>query len=171
MLASTVQQHESPVLCLAAQVCLTVCNPLDCSPKGSSVHADSPGKNAREGCHALRQGIFQTQGSNPGLPHCRWILSEPPGKPENTGMGSLSLLQEGDSLWKSRVTWQIFPQESNQGLLHCRQTLHQLSSQGSPKSAIRIDISPSLLSRPPTSPPLPSHPFRSSQSPKLSSLC
>ena len=27
------------------------------------------------GCHALLQGIFPTQGSNPGLPHCRWILS------------------------------------------------------------------------------------------------
>ena len=26
------------------------------------------------GCHALLQGIFQTQGLNPGLPHCRWIL-------------------------------------------------------------------------------------------------
>ena len=26
------------------------------------------------GCHALLQGIFATQGSNPGVPHCRWIL-------------------------------------------------------------------------------------------------
>ena len=37
------------------------------------------------------------------------LPSEPPGKPKNTGVGSLSLLQ------------QIFPtQESNQGLLHCK---------------------------------------------------
>ena len=35
---------------------------------------DSPGKNTGMGCHALFQGIFPTQGSNPGLPHCRWIL-------------------------------------------------------------------------------------------------
>ena len=35
---------------------------------------DSPGKNTGVGCHALLQGIFPTQGSNPGLPHCRWIL-------------------------------------------------------------------------------------------------
>ena len=35
---------------------------------------DSPGKNTRVGCHALLQGIFQSQGSNPGLPHCRQIL-------------------------------------------------------------------------------------------------
>ena len=38
---------------------------------------DSPGKNTGEGCHALFQGIFLTQGSNPGLPHCRQILYHP----------------------------------------------------------------------------------------------
>ena len=35
---------------------------------------DSPGKNTGVGCQALLQGIFPTQGSNPGLLHCRWIL-------------------------------------------------------------------------------------------------
>ena len=35
---------------------------------------NSPGKNTRVGCHALLQGIFPTQGLNPGLPHCRRIL-------------------------------------------------------------------------------------------------
>ena len=35
---------------------------------------DSPGKNIDVGSHALPQGIFPTQGSNPGLPHCRQIL-------------------------------------------------------------------------------------------------
>ena len=35
---------------------------------------DSPGKNTRVGCHALLQGIFPTQGSNPGLLHYRRIL-------------------------------------------------------------------------------------------------
>ena len=30
---------------------------------------DFPGKNAGVGCHLLHQGIFATQGSNPGLPH------------------------------------------------------------------------------------------------------
>ena len=49
------------------------------------------------------------------------LLSEPPGKPKNTGVDGLFLLQE------------IFPtQESNQGLLHCRWILYQLSYQGSP---------------------------------------
>ena len=44
---------------------------------------------------------------------------EPPGKPKNTGVGSLSLLQR------------ILTQELNQNLLHCKQILYQLSYQGS----------------------------------------
>ena len=47
---------------------------MDCSPPGSSVHGDSPGKNTGVACHALLQGIFPTQGWNPGLLHCRRIL-------------------------------------------------------------------------------------------------
>ena len=47
---------------------------MDCSLWGSSVHGDSPGKNIGVGCHALLQGIFPTQESNPGLPHCWRIL-------------------------------------------------------------------------------------------------
>ena len=62
------------VLCLVTQSCLTLCDPMDCSLLSSSVSGDSPGKNTGVGCHALFQGIFPTQGSNPGLPHCRWIL-------------------------------------------------------------------------------------------------
>ena len=49
------------------------------------------------------------------------LPAEPPGKPKNTGVGSLSLLQ------------QIFPTlELNWGLLHSRQILYQLSYQGRP---------------------------------------
>ena len=49
------------------------------------------------------------------------LPAEPQGKPENAGVGSLSLLQ-----------W-IFPtQESNRGLLHCRRILYPLSYEGSP---------------------------------------
>ena len=61
-------------MCLLAQSCPTLCKPMDCSPLGTSVHGDSPGKNTGVDCHALLQGIFQTQGSNPGHPHCRRIL-------------------------------------------------------------------------------------------------
>ena len=64
------------MLCLSvlSQVSLILCNPMDCSPPGFSVHGDSPGKNTGVGCHALLQGIFPTQGSNPGFLHCRQIL-------------------------------------------------------------------------------------------------
>ena len=62
------------MLCLVLQSCLTLCDPMDCSLPGSSVHGDSPGKNTRVGCHFFLQGIYPTQESNPGLPHCRQIL-------------------------------------------------------------------------------------------------
>ena len=62
------------MLCLVAQSCPTLCSPMDCSPLGSSVFGDSPGKNTGVSCPALLQGFFPTPGSNPGLPHCRWIL-------------------------------------------------------------------------------------------------
>ena len=62
------------VLCLVSQSCLILCNPMGCSPPGSSVHGDLPGKNTGLGCHALIQEVFPTQGLNPGLPCCRWIL-------------------------------------------------------------------------------------------------
>ena len=61
-------------LCLVAQSCPTLCNPVDCRQSGSSVHGDFPGKNIGVGCHALLQGILPTQRSNPSLLHCRWIL-------------------------------------------------------------------------------------------------
>ena len=61
-------------VCSVAQSCPTPCDPMDCSPPGSSFHGDSPGKNTGVGCHAFLQGIFPTQGSNPGLPHCWRIL-------------------------------------------------------------------------------------------------
>ena len=59
------------VLCLVAQSCMTLGDPMVYSPPGSSVHGDSAGKNPRVGCHALFQGIFPTQGLKPGFPHCR----------------------------------------------------------------------------------------------------
>ena len=55
-------------LCCAKSLsCVRLCNPMDCSPPGSSVHEDSPGKNIGVSYHALLEGIFPTQGSNVGL--------------------------------------------------------------------------------------------------------
>ena len=60
---------------VAANSCLTLCDSLNCSPPGFSVHEDSPGNNTGMGCHALFQGTYLP---NPGielcLPHCRQIL-------------------------------------------------------------------------------------------------
>ena len=55
------------------QSCPILHNSMDCSPPGSSVHEDSPGKNTGVGCRFLLQGIFPTQGLDPSLPHCRQI--------------------------------------------------------------------------------------------------
>ena len=57
-----------------AQSCPTLCNPLDCSLPGSSLPGIFQARVTRVGCHFLLQGIFPTQGSNPGLPHCRQML-------------------------------------------------------------------------------------------------
>ena len=58
---------------LVAQSCLTLCVH---GLQSTSVFCpwDSPGKNPGVGRHLLLQGIFPTQGSNPGLLHCRQIL-------------------------------------------------------------------------------------------------
>ena len=108
------------VLCLVSQSCLTLCDPMDCNLPGFSAHGDSPGKSTGVGCHLLLQGIFPTPGIEPRSPTLQadGLPSEPPGKPKNIGDDSLPLLQG------------IFlTQESNQGLLHCRQILYQLRYQ------------------------------------------
>ena len=84
---------------------------------------NSLGQNTGVGSHSILQGIFLTQGLNPGLPYWQEdsLPAELPGKLKNTGVGSLSLLQ------------QIFPtQETNRSLLNYMQILYQLSYQGNP---------------------------------------
>ena len=56
------KQYVCVCVCvLVAHLCLTLCDPMYCSPPDSSVHGDSPDKNTRVDCHALLQGIFPTQ--------------------------------------------------------------------------------------------------------------
>ena len=52
----------------------SLCNLMDYSPLGSSVHGILHGKNTGVGGHSLLQGIFPTQESNLGLLHCRQML-------------------------------------------------------------------------------------------------
>ena len=94
-----------------AQSCPTLCDPMD-----YTVHEIPHARIVEWVAFPSSKGSSQPRsptlqaGSSP---------TEPPGKPRNTGVGSLSLLQ-----------W-IFPtQESNGGLLHCMWILYQLSYQG-----------------------------------------
>ena len=61
-----------------------------CNPMGLYSSWNSLGQNTGVGSPSLFQGIFPTQGLNPGLPHCQVdsLPDEPQGKPKNTGVGS-----------------------------------------------------------------------------------
>ena len=86
---------------------------------------NSPGQNTEVGSLTLLQGIFPTQRSNPGLPHCRQILYQLSHK------GSPRILE-----WVAYPSSGIVPtQELNQGLLYCRQILYQLSYQRTPDAS------------------------------------
>ena len=70
------QMYVCAVGCLVAQSCSTLCNPMNFSLPGSSVHGDSPSKNNEVGCHALPRDwtcVSQMQVDS--------LASEPPGKP------------------------------------------------------------------------------------------
>ena len=45
-------------------------------PHGRYRPWNSLGQNTGVGSLSLLQGVFTTQGSNPGLPHCRWVLDQ-----------------------------------------------------------------------------------------------
>ena len=96
------------VCVLVTQLCPTLCNPMDCSPPGSSVYGDSPGKNTGVGCQCPPPGYLPNPGIKTRSPTLQTdsLLSEPPENAKNTGVGSPSLLQ-GDFL----------TQELKQGLL------------------------------------------------------
>ena len=117
------------VLCLVIWLCLAPWNPLDCDPPGSFMHWNSPGKNTGVDYPCPPPGNLPNPGIELRSPALQvdYLLSEPPGKPMNPGVGSLSLFQ-GISL----------TQESNPGLLYCRWILYQLSYQGSPTSYLVI---------------------------------
>ena len=78
---------------------------------------------ARVGSLSLLQGNLPNPEIEPRSPalQVNSLPAEPPGKPRNTRVGSLSFLQ-GIFLTQEELNW---------GLLHCRQILYQLSSQGS----------------------------------------
>ena len=100
------------VLCLVTQSFPTLCNPMDCSLPGFSW------QEYWSGFPPAPPGNLLHPGTEPMYPtlQVNSLPSEPPGKPMNTGVDRLSLLQD------------IFStQEWNWGRLHCRWVLYQLS--------------------------------------------
>ena len=65
---------------------------LTLRPHGLYSPWNSLGQNTQVGSHSILQGIFPTQGSNPGLPHCRWILYQLQGKPSTKNLAKNTLL-------------------------------------------------------------------------------
>ena len=103
------------LLCLVAQSCPTFCDPMDCSPPGSSVHGDSPDKNTGVGCHVLQWGKrdwlawWQTAPSLQPLPLLPRFLSPPvppPTKPSFLleGLGACDS-RGGEDCSRSGVYW------------------------------------------------------------------
>ena len=98
------------------QLCPTLCDPID-----YTVHGILQARILEWAAFTFPRGSSQprVEPRSPSL-QVDSLPAESQGKPKNTGVGSLSLLQ-----------W-IFPtQKSNWDLLHCRQILYQLSYQGS----------------------------------------
>ena len=82
------------MLCLIAQLYLTLCDPMDCSLPGSSVRGILQA-GILEWVSMPSPGDLPNPGIKPRSPALQAdsLSSEPPGKPKNTGMGSLSLFQ------------------------------------------------------------------------------
>ena len=70
--AATLMDLEIIILSEVSEGCSVLSGSL--RPHGLYSPWSSPGQNTGVGSHTLLQGIFPTQGLNPGLPHCRWIL-------------------------------------------------------------------------------------------------
>ena len=74
---------------------------------------NSPGQNTGVGGLSLLQGIFPTQESNPGLPHCRWILYQLSHKwllkvPKSFTKSKGCNMQWKDSICLHVITCQVF---------------------------------------------------------------
>ena len=82
------------MLCLVAQSCPTLSDPMDCSPPGSSVRGNLQARTL-EWVACPPPGDLPDPGTESRSPTLQAdsLLSEPSGKPKNTGVGSLSLLQ------------------------------------------------------------------------------
>ena len=112
-------------MCVHALSHPTLCDSTDCSPPGSSVHGDSPGKNTGVSCHALLTGIFLTWGLNSSLSRLlHWQAGSsplaPPGKPLLAGIPSALCGRVG---WEPSE-WVCLPLKGAEELAQSRVGLH-----------------------------------------------
>ena len=87
---------------LLTQSCPTLCDPVDCSPPGSSVHGILLARIL--GCSALLQAVFQTQGSHPVLLHWgQTPYCQPPGSPTLVHIKVQMDQEEDQFIWQRFV--------------------------------------------------------------------
>ena len=137
------------------QSCPTLCNPMD-----YIVHGILQARILDWVAILFSRGIFPTQGSNPGLSHCRWTLCQLSHKVSPKEKNVKVKVRSLSDIWLFATQWTvayqtplsvefsrqeywsgcrfllqgIFPtQGSNPGLPHFRQTLHCLSHKVSPR--------------------------------------
>ena len=110
-------EHSVSLKVKVTQSCPSLCNFMV-----SYCPWNSPLQNTGVGSLSLLQGIFPTQGSNPGLSHCRQILYQ------LSHQGSPRILEQVAYPFSSGSSQ---PRNRTGVLLHCRWILYQLSYQGS----------------------------------------
>ena len=104
------------------QLCLTLCDPMDCSLPGSSVHGILQARILDWVAISFSRESFHPRDRNPGLPHCRQILlpPEPLGKSIFINIIALSVcetwvlslgwedpLKKGKAIYSSILAWGI----------------------------------------------------------------
>ena len=92
------------MLCLVASVMSGSATPRNCSPPGSSICEDSPGKNTRMGCHCPPPGDLPSPGIEPRSPALQAdsLPSKPPGKPRNPYYVPKTSLKRKAQIWSSK---------------------------------------------------------------------
>ena len=115
------------------QLCLTLCHPMD-----YTVHGILQARILEWVAFPFSRGSSQSriESRSPTL-QADSLPAEPPGKPKNTGVGSLSLLR-----------CIFLTQESNQGLLHCRRILYSWATRQTPFTDLLLNLSSKVLHKP-----------------------